>query len=268
MCRLLTTTAGLETFLSTVNYALYILAFFEARSPSRLAFLERLNRLAGLRPSLSNKGPASHIASSQIGPQSRTPFKTLGTLISETRTVLRLTALLPLYAWLRQLCVDNESQDSYLRIISLTQCFSYIIFQFLENVAFLSDRGVVSQKWLAKRGRSAKWWLWSSRAWFAGVSCDFLILFRKALIEQQRRSKAKLGKTEVEKEEEKEEESEQSFDRRWWSEMFVASCWLPLSLHYSLRDGLRGMNPGAVGLLGFMAGMQSFAALWARTESS
>ena len=263
MCRLLTTTAGLETFLSTVNYALYILAYLEARSPSRIALVERVNKLTGLCSSLSSRSPVSHLASSQPSPQSRSPFQTLGTLISDARTVLRLTALLPLYAWLRDLLADNDNQDSYLRIISQIQCLSYIIFQLLENVAFLSDRGVIPSKWLAKGGGSTKLWLWSSRAWVAGVSCEFLILFRKALIEQNRRNIANLAKTDAEEE----EHSKQSFDRRWWSEMFVASCWLPLSLHYSLRDGLRGMSTGAVGLLGFMAGMQSFAAQWARTES-
>ena len=260
MCRLLTTTAGLEKFLSTVNYSIYILAYFEARSPSRLVFLERLNKLAGLQFRPSN-GPASHSGTSQSRPQLRVPFQTLGTLISETRTALRLTALLPLYAWLRELLVDKDRQDIYLRAISITQCLSYIFFQFLENVAFLSDRGVLPRNWLAKRGGSAKWWLWSCRAWFAGVLCDFLILFRKALIEQQRRNKVRHTKTEAE------DDSEQSFDRQWWSELLVASCWLPLSLHYSLQDGLKGMTTGAVGFLGLMAGMQNFAAQWAGTDS-
>lgn len=263
MCRLLSTTTGLDTFLSTVNYALYILAYFEARSPSRLAFIGRLSTLAGLQLSPSNKGSLAHIGPSQAGSRSSAPFRTLGTLVSDTRTVLRLTALLPLYAWLRELLIDKDGQDRYLRFISLAQCLSYIVFQFTENVAFLSDRGVVPQKWLAKRGGSARWWLWSSRAWLAGVSCDFLILFRKALVKQQRRKRVRYAKVEAE-----DEESEQSFDQKWWSEMFVASCWLPLSLHYSVQGGLRGMSTGAVGLLGFMAGMQNFAAQWARTKGT
>lgn len=258
ICRLLTTAAGLETFLSTVNYSISILAYFEKRSPSHLAFLERLNQITGL-PLGRSKNSASPSRSSQSRPKLPTPFQNFETLISGTRTALRLIALLPLYTWLRELLVDKDKQDTYLRAISVTQCLSYMIYQFLENVAFLSDRGVVSQRWLAKRGGSTKWWLWSCRAWLAGILCDFLILFRKALIEQQRRNKAKDARTEA-------EDDSQSFDRRWWSDLFVASCWLPVSLHYSLQDGLKAMNTGTLGLLGFMAGMQNIASQWAGTE--
>jgi Peroxisomal biogenesis factor 11 (PEX11) len=248
--------------LSTTNYALYILAYFEAWSPSRSALLQRGFKLASSKSSVSQI-PASRLEPSKPSPQPPAPLQRLGSLISETRTTLRLTALLPLYAWLRQLLGDTGSQDRYLRIISLIQCISYIIYQFTENVAFLTDHGIIPRKWLGKRAGSGKWWLWSSRAWLAGVSCDFLKLFREALIERAKRAaltRPEEGKTNAETERQLE------LDRAWWNELFVAGCWLPLCLHYSLEGGLKGVNNGVVGLLGFMAGAQSFMAQWAKTQ--
>jgi Peroxisomal biogenesis factor 11 (PEX11) len=255
--RLLTTTAGLETFLSTINYALYILAYLEHRSRSRSGLLKRLFEFAGFSVKVS------HSQSSKNVPQTAAPLDKFGRLISDTRTTLRLTALLPLYTWLRELLAVNRRQDEYLRAIALTQCISYIFYQFTENVAYLADRGVVPQKWVAKRGGSANWWIWSNRAWLAGVSCDYLRLFREALIERERRTAArKDGKASTEDDMEK----QHSIDSIWWSEIFVASCWFPLCLHYSLHNGLKGVNSGVVGLLGSMAGAQSFFAHWANTK--
>ncbi len=243
---------------------MYIIAYIEARSPSRSALLQRLFKLASTVPRVSrNSEPQS--GSSQTSPQPAASLETLGSRISEVRILLRLTALLPLYTWLRELLADKKTKDRYLRTISLFQCVSYVVYQLTENVAFLVDQGIISRKWLQKRGGSAKWWLWSSRAWLAGVFCDFLRLFREALIERERRIAARKtgeGKTEAEL------EKQHSIDRVWWSEMFVASCWFPLCLHYSLHDGLKGVNSGVVGLLGFMAGAQSLMAQWAKTETT
>lgn len=226
--RLLASTVGLETFLSTVNYVLYILISINPRS---------------------NPSPAS--------------LESLTTLISDTRTTLRLTALLPLYSSLRAQLTDRAKKDRYLRAISLIQCIAYIFFQFTENVAFLADRGIISQRRLARAGGSTKWWIWSSRAWLAGVSCDFLKLFREALIERQQKDlSTRTSKEEVSAE----AKHERMAGSKWWSEVFIASCWLPLCLHYSLQDGLLGMNNRVVGLLGLMAGAQGCTAQWAKTN--
>lgn len=230
---------------------------------SRSILLQRLFDFTHSRSRLFQKSVSpSEISQS---PQAGASLARLGSLISDARVTLRLTALVPLYTWLRELLADNTRPDRYLRIVWLTQCTSYIIYQFTENVAFLADRGIISQKWLDKRGGSARWWMWSNRAWLAGVSCDFLRLFREALIERKRRSVLSQDR---EEKMETEVEKQQSFDKIWWSELFVASCWFPLCLHYSLQNGLKGVNDGVVGLLGLMAGAQSFLAQWAKTKTA
>ena len=252
----MSTSAGLETFLSTINYLLYFLAYLEIWSPSALAFLHRLLKSTTFLPGVS-RFLLCGTNPSQFQPRPAAPLGTLGKVISEARITLRLTALLPLYIWLRELLVDNKKQDQCLKAISLTQCISYIIYQSTENVAFLADQGIISQKWLEKSGGSPRLWLWSNRAWLAGVSCDFLRLFRQgAVIARQ----TEQGRTEAEIEEQR------LISRMWWSEMFVASCWFPVCLHYSLQNGLEGVNSGVVGLLGFLASARNFTTQWASTE--
>jgi Peroxisomal biogenesis factor 11 (PEX11) len=256
----LTNTAGLETFLSTLNYAIYIAAFVESRTPSS-TISQLFSKFAGRHTGASenqSSGPAprKRLSSKAL------PFKALGSLLSETRTTLRLTSLLPLYVWLRAIIVNKDRQDRYLRAISLAQCISYVIFQFCENIAFLVDHGVISRRSLKRGGGSAKWWLISNRAWLAGVSCDFFRLARQAFLERDRRKEARRTKGEATA---AEIEDQQAAERNWWSELFVASCWFPLCLHYSFQNGLKGVNGGVVGLLGFSAGLQSFLEQWAST---
>lgn len=80
----------------------------------------------------------------------------------------------------------------------------------------------------------------------------------KGLMARQSRQ----GKTEADLEEQR------SIDKMWWREMFVASCWFPICLHYSLQSGLDGVNTGVIGLLGFLAGAQSLTVQWADTKTS
>ena len=77
--RLIASPGGLSAFLSTFNYTLYLLAYVESKStPLKIRLYQLLNRTAAV-PSLD--GP-SHIAA-------------LGSLLSSTRTTLRLFGLLP-----------------------------------------------------------------------------------------------------------------------------------------------------------------------------
>jgi hypothetical protein len=264
--RLLATTAGLEMFLAALNNTLYVLATIQTRSVPGQALLSRFLKLAGLgSPASMNAAPQANVSGSRTSP---TSLQSLATLISDTRTALRLTALLSLYSSLRGLLRDKGNKDRYLRAVALVQCIAYIVFQFTENVAYLVDRGILSQKRLARTGGSAQWWLWSSRAWLAGVSCDFLKLIREAAIERQKK-KVIPNQTSKEPEESLAESmDEQTMAGAWWNEMFVASCSFPLCLHYSLQDGLWGVNNGVVGLLGLMAGAQGLSAAFAKTAIS
>jgi hypothetical protein len=103
----------------------------------------------------------------------------------------------------------------------------------------------------------------SNRLWFLGVTCDFFRLAREAQIVRQRQRTNIDGKKTLDRD----AVEQAAVDRRWWNDMLVASCWWPLCLHWSLDQGLWGMNDGVIGLLGVVAGMETFKGLWRETEN-
>lgn len=154
-----------------------------------------------------------------------------------------------------------KGQDGVLYATALTQCTFYILFQGLENIGLLTDQKILSPSVTArwnKSGGTAKIYLWSYRAWLAGVLCDFVRLGREAQL--QRAKRAKRTSTEVSVT----EEDEQT-DAKWWSELIVPLSWLPVALHASNEDGVPGMNLGIMGACGAMAGLSRTTALWQST---
>src|SRR5205085_551715 len=154
--RLLTTTAGLEHFLATLNYSCHLLTFAHARSPSRAKLTHLVSRLSVLflsRP-LSRLFPPGPLTKELPHLPAALPsnLARLTSLLTYTRTTLRLTGLLPLYAWLHTLVAPHvirqqqqqqqqstHERDPYVHAIELGQCLAYIIYQALENVAHLTD---------------------------------------------------------------------------------------------------------------------------------
>lgn len=245
--RLIKTTAGLGAALSTLNYSIYVAAYLHAQSPTRAAVIAYISRLVGRASKTPIVAPPTVAAATSF----LTP---LGALISDTRTTLRLTGLLPLYIWLKTLLSRKTSKemDPALHRIALLQCAGYIGFQLIENIYHLAGKGVVPVSILEKRGGVAKWVAWSCRAWLVGVASDFLRLWREAEIEKSRAS----TRSAKEKEE---------FDRKWWNEFMTAAYWIPVAIQYSNYPEGVGLNTGAIGFLGMMAGLTNFRNAWAAT---
>lgn len=251
--RLLATPGGLSSFLSTFNYTLYLLTFLEAKSLPYQARLRALLADSTTTPVAAVAGP-SHIAA-------------LGTLLSSTRTTLRLFGLLPLYAWMRQLLQGPKpGQDSVLYTTAFTQCSLYIVFQFLENVAVLTDQAVLPKaltaRWTASSGgKTAKMYLWSYRAWMGAVACDIVRLLREAQLARETRARRSFSdKSDVAIRDE-----DEKTDARWWAQMVVPMCWLPVAVQFGTTTGIPGFNLGWMGALGLMAGVGKTADLWAAT---
>lgn len=250
--RLLANPGGLSSFLSTFNYTLYLLIYLESKSAPLQA------RLYALLARLTGKPATAAVTAAVTGPSR---VAALATLLSQTRTTLRLFGLLPMYAWLRQLMQGPKpGQDQILYTTSLTQCTLYITFQFLENVALLTDKDVLpssyTTRWHATGpSKTAKMYLWAYRAWMAGFCCDFVRLAREAQLTRQKRDEKGVATTEQEKE----------VDQKWWSELVVPMSWFPVGAQFSTVGGLPGFNLGIMGLCGMVAGLGRTSALWAAT---
>jgi hypothetical protein len=171
----------------------------------------------------------------------------------------------PLYAWLRQLLQGpKQGQDRVLYATALTQCVFYLIFQSFENIALLTDHKVFSSSLTSRwntSGNTARIYIWSYRAWFAGVVCDFVRLAREAQLATQKRA----NRVESEKQGVSVLEEDQKADAKWWSEAVVPAAWFPMALHCALENGLPGFNLGIMGMSGGIAGLGKFAAMWQAT---
>lgn len=193
-------------------------------------------------------------------------FAALSGLISDTRTTLRLFGLLPIYAWSRQLMQGPKpGQDAVLYATEVTQCGLYVVYQFLENVAFLVDKKALPPSSVARwtqgsGGKTDGIYYWSYRAWMGGILCDVVHLFREAQLERTRRSQR--TSTDVSTREE-----DKKVDENWWTQLIVPLGWFPVALQYSGEKGIPGWNLGIMALCGGTAGLVRFNELWAQTAA-
>jgi len=145
--------------------------------------------------------------------------------------------------------LENPPEDSLLRGVSYGQVVVNITYQYLENYAYLSSKGVLG--WSTEKQNRA--YIWSSRFWMAHVGLDFVRLYHEAA---KRRNKGK-GKEGVE------DLEESAWRAKWRRQLVVNSAWAPLTLHWSLEQGLVG--DFWIGLLGSVAGIAGLRELWKNT---
>ncbi|KAF3769568.1 hypothetical protein M406DRAFT_283973 [Cryphonectria parasitica EP155] len=182
-------------------------------------------------------------------------LKNLGSLASEARTIARLWGLLGMYFWARRLVLQLLSSDggggggggnnnnkkkekqqdtTATLLVSWAQLISCTAFQYLENVAYLSGRGVLG--WTPKQqGRAyvvASRWL----AVYTGLEIG------KLLAEIEERAQA-----------------EEAVRRS----MAINLAWTPLTLHWATEGGF--LTDAAVGFGGCIPGVIQMRKLWRET---
>ncbi|KAF4494015.1 peroxin 11C like [Fusarium agapanthi] len=125
-------TRDLGSVLTTFNYGLYLLAYFDSK-----AYNLKSKALSFVRPE------TAFTALSTAAEAESSPFARLGSVVANARLTLRLFGLPPIYVQVRKLIRDGKSMDPVLYIISFIQCSLYATFQLLENIAFLTEKGVL-----------------------------------------------------------------------------------------------------------------------------
>lgn len=256
--RLFAPTKDLGSVLTTFNYALYLLAYLDAKSAHWKA------KGRALIGHLGHEIAPGQLLGSDLAEAS--PFATLGAVVSNTRATLRLFGLLPIYARWRRLSRGSKvDMDHVLRTVGMIQCSLYATFQLLENIAFLSDSGVIPQKWMVRwthnaGGRAAAIYRLAHRAWFLGVICDFVRLFRQAQLF--------LWRTNVENEPVTEEDAKRA--AQWCSDLIRPLAWFPIGWQLSgwSENGFPGFNLGLQGLVGVLADLRRTQGLWDATAEA
>lgn len=235
---LLSTTSNLDATLSTLTYTLSLLShtIHPAKSSPRIRLLR------------------------------------LSALLSETRTTIRLFALLRLLPSLLSHLLSHPSPFSSTipnkndTLLASTQTAANLTFQFLENVAFLGAKRILP----LSPATQARYYVLCSRAWALSVGCDLWRLGREygdlwrkeqgaqpddeATMTVQRGDE---GMNTMQGENEKKTPETQHHDAylsaeltRWRKQFLVTACWAPVAVHYSVEGGVLG--EGTVALLGLV----------------
>jgi hypothetical protein len=279
---LLSTSSGLETVLSTINSASHALHYILASAPAR-ELRSRLQTLLLLLPTESSiqlsrrraiASPSLSAAPSQSSPAA---LLTLSSLISEARFTLRLLGLISLWSW-GSATVKSPPADYVLRTVAFLQIFANMVYQILENIAYLASKGIAGKRLVSRCGGVKKWYLWSTRAWLGYVILDFAKLGREYSLrkEQSREQKSiqqsaqGIVETAIDvargKGGENEEARKQEV-RKWKKSLFTNLAWTPLFLHWSVEQGI-GVPDSWTGFLSLVAGTWNVHDSWTASASS
>ncbi|KAI4109325.1 MAG: hypothetical protein LQ339_001825 [Xanthoria mediterranea] len=241
--RLLTTTPTLDLILSTTSYTLAL-----------------LSTLLPPIPSNPNSQPHLHHR-----------LSTLSSLLSETRTTLRLFGLIPIYTWAHS-TYHHSPPTLTNHITTTTQILAGIAFQTLENVAYLGDKSILP----LSPQRRAKYWRWCCWAWAVHVFLELAKLLLLARKRQLDADSAKVLKDEKSLRDTDEAEmcwgdlaatkKQQQETESWWRDLKINLAYAPMTLHYSLANGL--LNDSTVALCGVLASYWGLKGAWMKTATA
>ncbi|KAJ5102180.1 hypothetical protein NUU61_004402 [Penicillium alfredii] len=261
--RLLSTASGQERALATINYVTSILHHVSASAPW-IAVQIRLGILARVRG--RHLGPPRVKSPTSAAATSR--WAALSSLASETRYNLRLFGLLQLWIWGSE-TLKSPPADPVLRALAVLQVISNVIYQLLENVAYLASKGVVSKRFVEKYGGIDKWYIWSTRGWFGHIFFQFFVLWRQHVLRRERvaEARAAAGRVESKTTTKAEDSEELRLEIRAWRKSLVNNTvWAPLCFHWCLEKGI-GIPAYMTGLISFLAGAWSLHDMWAATAN-
>ncbi|PSR80891.1 hypothetical protein BD289DRAFT_373298 [Coniella lustricola] len=287
--RCLATPSGIDTILLFICYTSRLSAALCSHASSwllRHGSARDLLAIASLRPFLLARPPtAAHqqpttiiiktvshpvrLAAARLAALLATRLKNLGSLASEARTIARLWALLGMYFWARRLVGDLVSsykkkdakpQDGVsgqeaatstaVTLVSWAQLISCTAFQYLENRAYLSGRGVLG--WTPQeQGRAyvvGSRWL----AVYTGLEIGKLLAtMLTSSSSSPASSKTEKGGAAA--------EAEAAIRRS----MAINLAWTPLTLHWATEGGF--LTDLAVGAGGCIPGVLQMRKLWKST---
>lgn len=275
LSKLLSTPSGIDVLLCTTSYTLTLIHAILSR------ILER--KLANIATDIAEKAdgillPGETLVASLPAPASTKLIaqvvgssKALADVIADYRIFVRLWGTVGLYTWARgtyndPLPADATTKDKAVRGLTWAAIASCIAFQVLENGAYLSSKGVLTNaSWQGTAGKAkeTQWWLWSCRFWALYVGCELARLG----VERVYRTPSVVAKDDGEKEDKlKKEEmikAEKMQNWLWWKDLASNLAYAPMTIHWSVEQGI--LADWGVGACGIVAGGSNLAAAWMKT---
>lgn len=195
-----------------------------------LSKLSKLNAklTSAMDPTLSELGYSSLLVShvlKSVRPKSTSAakLKSLYSMISDFRMFLRVYGTPQTLEWALTELSSHKNEEFIPRWIAYLQAVSILLYQILEDIAYLSMKKVI----LLKPSTEAKIWIVSCLFWALYVQLDIIRLVRDKL------------------------QGKKGLLKPFMVNMF----WLPLTVHWSTTSGF--LHDGQVGFLGAAATLPS-----------
>jgi len=260
LSRIIATPGGTDTLLLTICYTsrlsasvLSSISFHRLQQAAR----EFVEKAVSLPPNTAVIIDTSDIPPSRLLITAKR-LKALATLISDFRTFTRLWGLIGIYKWGKNTLL-SPPEDVVLRQIAYAQVISSIFFQYFENRAYLSSKGVLG--WSPEmQGRA---WRYSSRFWMTLVALNFVKLYRETVV-RANRGTAEQKRTDGPKGDVITDRDHIEWVARWRKDLVTNLAWAPLTVHWGLENGL--VSEFWVGLLGSVAGVAGMRVLLKNTS--
>lgn len=271
--------ASTDALLGTLSYTLELLAALISRLLTR--------RLASLASAIAEKAdevllPGETLVttlptapSDELLAQVATGSKALAAVIADYRIFARLWGLAGLYMWARAtwntpVASDEGAKTKVVRRITWVQIASLVMFQVLENGAYLASKGVLtSSGWTGEAGkkREISWWVWSCRFWAAHVALELLrvAVLRYYQVPESAVSQDKELIADGEKEGKLLVESKKKERWMWWRDLVSNVAYMPMTLHWSVEEKDGFLSDWGVGLLGAVAAGTLLMDVWKQT---
>ncbi|KAF1999904.1 hypothetical protein P154DRAFT_522975, partial [Amniculicola lignicola CBS 123094] len=284
---ILSNPAHTDALLCTLSYTLELLSALLSRMLARK--LPSLTPTATTSPSTNQPNPKKAAGLHSPGWTKRAEeiskgSKALAALISDFRIFVRLWALIDIYTWARSLwhsplpppaqppsskCPPiphhhqhQRQKEKLLQRIAWAQITACTAFQLLENGAYLSSKSVLTgQGWTGDSGkrREGRWWVWSSRFWFAhvvleGVRLGTVYAYGGSSVlasaldsevgvagfdgdDDDEEGGGGGGEKEDKMEREERSRDEEREKELWWRDVISNLAYLPMTIHWSTETG-------------------------------
>lgn len=263
LAKVLSTPAGIDSALCTLGYTLaFVRAGLQTHLESKLRTLalaiaeKASDALLPGETLIASLPPTPAIGRLTLASDAS---KKLADVVSDFRVFVRMWGLLDIYLWGRDTYV-NPPKDGVVKAITWLQVLVNVLFQYLENGAYLASKGILNTDgWTGEAGakRQTWWWVWSSRFWAAHVGLEFVRLGYMWRLDSTQAA--------AEGEEKEDKLARKTKYETWWRQAISNAAYAPLTIHWSLEEGC--VTDGWVGFCGMIAGGVGLREQWRRTAA-
>ncbi|KAJ9096445.1 hypothetical protein QFC21_005267 [Naganishia friedmannii] len=285
--------ANISTFMSSasgLDKSLMVIQYPAKIAVALLvALAAKLARSSGSRKTVGEKGWLVGTDVLMVGAvRYAARLKALSSSIGDARTMMRLLGIIPVLASIPSLLSSSSTTDATNHLINILQTVPLILYYPLENLSYLSSKGVFP----LSPSRELNWSTWSCRFWAAYVVLDVWRLARRKKELQVKAQALRLQAASGEKAQIAEQVKALQTEKIGWLEEVVINVYVafaystpgtvhsltlvpggtfsgyaPLTIHWSLPNGAWS-NEAWTGVFGTIACLAGIRAKWRNMAST